>query len=500
MAVLDAIKQARARGASDDEILSAIEAQNPNKAPTIQEAKRRGADSATILSEIEKQNQQSGVQKVIGAVSKVKDAMTGFYRGAGKGIASTLTSGAEIVEKGGTALARAAAGGKLAPEAEERTIVTKTRDKLLAPQGTAEKVGKTSEQIAEYFTPAAVTSKAQRIPMLSRSEPFLKQVAQAWKVGIVEALESGAITAMQTADPKSTGLTAGIALALPVTFLALTTPLTKAAEKIYASAAKFTKTAQNAAESRGIDLVRTGLDERVFLSQGGVERVAAKIDDMERLLGSQIDDAGAAGAKISTRGMQSYVDEAKELFKYDVDVKASEQAMKELDDLVVNFKKQYGDYIPVEVAQQIKVKTGQMLAKYYARMTSAAKIEGSKQMVRFLKDKIVEAAPEVGDINKRLAALYQLDKALDSSVGRIKNLNLLGLGTKILMAGGTKETTAVAAVLQVLGAPLNKSGIAIGLNELAKLSTASAQAGRIPLQLLVRFIYDKVKNQGEPEQ
>lgn len=498
MAVLDAIKQARARGASDDEILSAIASQNPDKAPTIQEAKKRGADATTIISEIEKQNQKSGAQKAVGAVSKVKDAMTGFYRGAGKEIVGLLTSGSEIVEKGGTALARAAAGGKLAPEAEERTIVTKTRDKLLSPVGMAEKVGKTSTQIAEYFVPGAVTSKAQRLGALPKGTPFIKQVARAFKIGAIEAAESGTITALQTADPKSTALTAGISVAVPLAILAVKTPLTMLAEKLYASSAKFTRTATERAASKGIDLVQTGLDERVFLSQGGVERVAAKIDDMENILGKNLDDAKAAGAKISTKGLQSYVDEAKKLFQYDVDVKAGQAAVKELDDLVVNFRKEYGNYIPIEEAQIIKVKTGQQLAKYYDRLTSVG-IEGRKQATRFLKDQIVAAAPKIGDVNKRLSNLYEFDKALDGSVGRIKNLNFFGLGTKILAAGGTKATTVVAAALQVLGAPLNKSGMAIGLNELAKLGEASATNGRIPLVLLMRYIYDRVRNQEGQE-
>ncbi len=491
MAVLDAIKQARARGASDDEILSAIASQNPDKAPTIQEARKRGADAAMILSEIEKQNKPSVVQKA----GKALDAYGRFVVGGVRGMAHTLLGGGEIVEKAGTAIARKMAGGKLAPELEKPGPVTEARKKLV-PTDTAGKVGFQAEQVAELFVPGiAGTNKAKAAMALPKGASMLKQVAQAFKLGAIEAAEMGSLTALQTADPKATGISAGVAAIVPLAMLAVKTPLTKAAEKIYASAAKFPKTVTERAAGRGIDLVQTGLDERVFLSQGGVERVAAKIDDMERILGTHLDDAEAAGARISTAGMQSYVDEAKELFKYDVDVKAGQQAISELDDLVKNFKLEHGAYIPIAEAQKIKVKTGQQLAKYYDRLTSVG-IEGRKQATRFLKEKIVEAAPKVGDVNIRLSKLYEFDKALDASTRRIKNLNLLGLGAKIIGSSGRPGMVATAGIMQILGAPLNKSGIAIGINELAKLAEASASAGRIPLQLLVRFIYDKTKNQN----
>jgi hypothetical protein len=267
-------------------------------------------------------------------------------------------------------------------------------------------------------------------------------------------------------------------------------PLTFVAEKLYQSALKpSTKLAPDVVKN----VIKTGLEERVWLTEGGVERVASKIDSMEGRLGDAIDKAKEAGLTINTKGMQEYVNQVKDFFKYDVDVEAGKAAVKELDGLVKNFTKQYGKEMPLEVAQKIKVSTGQQLAKYYDRMTSVG-VEGRKQMTRFLKDKIVEKAPIVGDINSRLKNLYELDKVLSSATNRIGNLNLLGLGSKILSAGGIASKSKLATALGIatsLIRPSGKSGLAIGLNELAKGGSAISQVARPAITGALNMLLNK---------
>src|SRR3990167_1695729 len=241
------------------------------------------------------------------------------------------------------------------------------------------------------------------------------------------------------------------------------TPLTKVAEKLYQSALK----PQGKLLEKGTELAKTGLKERVFLTTGGVERVAAKIDDFESLLGEAIDKANDAGVTISTKGMAGYLDEAKKFFANQLDVADAQKALTEIDALGQNFIAKYGDDIPIKEAQKIKVETGRLLRKYYDRLTSAG-IEGQKQGVRYLKEKIVEKAPIVGDINKRLKSLYEFDEALGKSQGRIKNLNLLGLASKIGGAAAGPQGLLIGKLLELADAPMIKSGAAIGLNELSQ--------------------------------
>ncbi len=236
----------------------------------------------------------------------------------------------------------------------------------------------------------------------------------------------------------------------------------------------------------------------MFLTQGGVEKVASKIDDLETQLGSVIEGAKAEGKTISTNGMQAYLDEVKDFFRYDADVEAGKKAIQELDDMAASFKKEYGEELPIDIAQKIKVSTGQKIAKYYDRLTDVG-IEGRKQMTRYLKDKIVEKAPIVGDVNTRLSSLYQFDKALSKAQGRIGKLNLLGLPSKLGGAIAGPKGAVLGKALEILDSAGIKSTAAIGLNELSKLSGAAGAGARIPVTALLNYLLEHGKEDASQD-
>jgi len=269
-------------------------------------------------------------------------------------------------------------------------------------------------------------------------------------------------------------------------------PLTLISEKLYQSAlkprnvVKGGKIVQTAEE-----ISKIGLDERVWLTKGGVERVANKIDDFELQLGDAIETAKGLGVKIKTKGLQGYLNEAKKFFQNQLDVVEAKKAIKEIDDLGKEFIKEYGDEIPIEKAQEIKVATGQMLRKYYDRLSTAG-IEGQKQATRFLKEKIVEGAPIVGDINSRLSNLYKFDQALSKASGRIGNLNLLGLGAKFGAAAGGSKGAIIGLLSDLADAPAIKSGAGIAINELSKLVNKKSV---IPLNTLLGILRAKIEEE-----
>jgi hypothetical protein len=63
MSLVDSIKEAKNRGASDDVILQEIIKQNPDRKTSFDEAKKRGADSSRILNEIV--NQTGGISQPV---------------------------------------------------------------------------------------------------------------------------------------------------------------------------------------------------------------------------------------------------------------------------------------------------------------------------------------------------------------------------------------------------------------------------------------------------
>lgn len=263
------------------------------------------------------------------------------------------------------------------------------------------------------------------------------------------------------------------------------TPLTKAAEKLYQSALKPSE------EALKQGVIKTALKEKVWLTSGGVEKVASRIDDMENSLGKAIEEGRASGQKINTEGLKVYLDEAKKFFADHFDPAVGEKSVKEIDDIEKRFLGKHGAEIPIEEAQKIKVATGQSLRKYYGELTGAAQ-EASKQGTRFLKDAIAEKAPKVGKINERLKSLYQLNQALEKAGKRIGNLNLLGLGGKIGLAAGGKPGAVIGFLADLADKPYIKSGVAIGLNELGKLGAK----GQIPFNTLIKFIAQKLQEQN----
>lgn len=285
-----------------------------------------------------------------------------------------------------------------------------------------------------------------------------------------------------------------LTVGLPVENL-VKTPLTKIAETLYQKALKpgAIKVGGKVVTSAE-EIAKIGLNEGVWLTKGGVERVATKIDNFENMLGDAINKAQEQGAKISTDGLKTYLNEAKNFFSNQFNVEESKKAIQEIDSIGKEFIKKYGKEIPIEKAQEIKVATGQALRKYYDRMSSAG-IEGTKQGVRYLKDKIVEKAPVVGNINARLSNLYKFDQALQKATGRIGNLNLLGLPSKIGGAVAGPSGALAGKLMELLDAPSVKSGLAIGLDKLATGGQTALKGVKIPLANLITYIVDEINSQ-----
>lgn len=309
-----------------------------------------------------------------------------------------------------------------------------------------------------------------------------------------KGLQQGELTTPQTTAEKAGFIAERIAefvnpAGIEVSGARLRQPLSTAAIKLYQKALKprnVVKGGKVITEAEAI--AKIGLDEGVWLTRGGVERVARKIDDFENALGNVIEEAKNQGLKIKTAGLKNYLDEAKTFFSNQVNVKEAKQAIKEIDEIGKNFVKQFGDEIPLEKAQEIKVATGQKLRKYYNQMSSAG-IEGEKQATRFLKQAIVEKAPQAGEINQRLKNLYTFDQALSKAQGRIGNLNLLGLGLKIGAATGGSKGAVIGLLADLADAPSIKSGAGILLNKLSKHS----KKGAIPINTLLSLIRSEIE-------
>jgi hypothetical protein len=238
--------------------------------------------------------------------------------------------------------------------------------------------------------------------------------------------------------------------------------LIKNAESIYLKALKPATTLSSAER---LELAKTGLKEGLAISQSGVEKMSETIVNLETKLGEVIKKNGAKEIVVSS--LKPFVNEAKKFLGETVDVKTSKNAVKEIDSVYNDFVNKYGKTITTENAQVLKTNTYKVLQKYYDK-TTAPIIEASKQLARGLKEKILENAPEIGDINKRLTKLYSFENVLEKAASKASNSNIVSLGGKVLATGGGKIGGVLSLVNEIFK-PVGKSYLAIGENKIGQM-------------------------------
>lgn len=158
------------------------------------EAKKYGIDLSPfgVVTDTSEQVKQQGV-----------GGIKGFATGVGKGVLSTIKGAGQFGEK---------IGNIIIPEKYEMPSVYSdeaTKDGLLSEEnlkavGTAEKIGKSAEQVAEFAIPGSAVSKATKgASLISRIIP--------------RALTSGSVATIQSGDlGTETAIAAGIETAIPV--------------------------------------------------------------------------------------------------------------------------------------------------------------------------------------------------------------------------------------------------------------------------------------------
>ena len=264
-------------------------------------------------------------------------------------------------------------------------------------------------------------------------------------------------------------------------------PLRKLAEKLFGSAIKAKDIKTTKLNIKAKDVIKTGLDERILVTRSIMDNIESKIDDAMGAIDDAIEQGKAAGKGIKTEGLIDFMEDTKEFFKSQVDVRGAKEAVKEIDDLVENFLVKFGDEIPIEAAQTIKKRTNTLLRKKFGELTTAS-TEGQKAINRFLKEGIVDKAAIVGDANKRVKNLIDFERFARRASNSISGRNLLGVPSKIGGAIGGVPGAVAGKLLELVDSPAIKSMGGIAVNELAKLAEGTGKAARIPAVALINFI------------
>lgn len=230
-------------------------------------------------------------------------------------------------------------------------------------------------------------------------------------------------------------------------------------------------------------MVETGLEARIPVTEGGLEKLWDLVDDLQTKVKATI--AGSTKT-ISPGAVAQRADDVKPAFVNQVnpvdDLAAIDASKNEF--LAQHTKKvqtgidahgkpitsKVSIPIPAVRAQAIKQGTyRQLTGKAYGEMKTATK-EAQKALARGLKEELAAAIPELANLNARESALLGLEPALERAVRRIDNHQLFGIGTPIAMAGvhgatGSSKLAAAAGIIRgIIDNPQMKSRLAIWIN------------------------------------
>lgn len=151
---------------------------------------------------VEKKQQPSTLDKV---VSTAKDVGTGITEGAANTVGSTVAGTSKLLNK------IPYVGQYLAPKEGIKSLESRTTD-VSTPQNTAQSVGKTGEQIAEWLIPSGAEEKAgvlagKYLPQLGKAIPAAARI-------ITGAGESGLRNLTQGGEFKSGAAIGGVGSAV----------------------------------------------------------------------------------------------------------------------------------------------------------------------------------------------------------------------------------------------------------------------------------------------
>lgn len=242
-------------------------------------------------------------------------------------------------------------------------------------------------------------------------------------------------------------------------------PTATAAERLYQSALKPGPGSYSLPEVKS--MVRTGLENEIPVSQQGVQKLSSLVDDLNSKIQSKIATGAQAGTTVNKYAVASRLEDTYGQMSKQVNpVKAQTAVGKSGNEFLANQPNE----IPIDQAQAMKQGTYQQIRKSYGQLSNAT-VESQKALARGLKEEIVNAFPEIGQLNAKESQLLNLDGALEHAVRRIDNHQLMGIGTPLAVGGvaaatGSKALAVASGILKAaLDDPVLKSKIAIALNK-----------------------------------
>jgi len=241
--------------------------------------------------------------------------------------------------------------------------------------------------------------------------------------------------------------------------------------RMFQSSAKFSTTLT---EQQRKALTRTALDNEILPNVAGLDKIRSGINELNDQITSLIDDATTSGQKIQLKSFFKGFRELKKEASLSGRPVSSQRQIENIAREIGRANKKIGrkEFTPQEV-QKLKQQIYKETESYYGKVTeNPAAIKAQQAVARAAKESLEEIFPEIGQLNKKEAALIELNQAIEKSASRIANRDLLGIGVPIKgVAGGVAAGpwgVATGLGLGLLDSPTVKARLSIILNRLKR--------------------------------
>ena len=347
----------------------------------------------------------------------------------------------------------------------------KSENSPLAAKGTAEKIGKTGEQIAEFFAPTGLAGKSSKAIELLQS-----------------AAKNAAISGIQEGDTKDAGMVGLTTIAIGGVGAAATKSMKPIKQvlsenvpgRILNSIMKPSSKDFNFGKNPGSAVVKEGITGK------SISDLAKNITDKTNEIGKKIGD--------SVKNIKETIDLQPAIDSIDAHIeKASstgEQALVSRlqsirDGLTKTFKNVDGKLVetgakPIQVtaekAWEIKKEIGKA-AKWTGQAFDNEANKARVDAFRAIGDSLETAAKNAGDftlgsLNQRYANMITSQKAIERRISSLQRLNKVGFGDITTLgagglAGGPVGAIAAAVTRRAVGSTLVQTNVAKLLSKIS---------------------------------
>lgn len=257
-------------------------------------------------------------------------------------------------------------------------------------------------------------------------------------------------------------------------------------------------------------VVKTGLENSIPVSKGGMEKIGGLIDDLNQKIASEI--GNDPNRPIDPNAVATRADVAKAKFAKQVnaqpDLNAIEASRQQFlaeqgaqpgkpgiapqQTGVLNAQGQpiMSQGMPATPsqpappmgaadAQAMKQGTYRVLKGKFGEQGSAS-VEAQKSLARGLKEEIATQFPEISKLNADESQLLDLQPILERAVNRISNHQLIGIGSPVVgtaakaLTGSSPIGTVAAVMKAALDDPWVKSRLAIAVSKGGKIPYSDA--------------------------